>query len=679
MADGESAEDRAEAEDMTRRFRFAVAFTVPLVFLAMGAHIAPPAVMSAEVAGWAQFLLATPVVLWAGWPFFERGAKSLASRRFNMFTLIALGTGAAYLFSLVALLAPDALPHSMRHGGSLPIYFEAAASIITLVLLGQVLESRARSKTGKAIQDLMGLAPKTTHRLREGSEQEVDIAEVIVGDFLRVKPGERIPVDGVVVEGWSSVNESMLTGEPVPVEKNIGAGVSSGTLNGMGSFVMKAERVGAETMLSQIIRMVSQAQRSRAPIQRVADVVSGWFVPAVIVVAVVTFGFWVMFGPPPALVYAMVNAVAVLIIACPCALGLATPMSIMVGVGRGAAMGVLIKDAEALETLGKVNLLVVDKTGTLTEGRPVVVDIVCAEAISESDVLAAAAALEAQSEHPLAGAVVAAARERGLATLPVESFNAVPGRGVTGRVDGRQVIVGKRLLLDESRFIEAPSLSQRAASLESEGKTVIWVGLGGRAVGLLAFSDPVKSSTPDAIAAIHALGIKVLMLTGDNQQVASRIAKRLGIDDFVAEVSPQDKQRYVTERKAGGGVVAMAGDGINDAPALASADVGIAMGTGTEVAMESAGITLVRGDLRSIVDAITLSRATMKNIRQNLTFAFLYNILGIPIAAGVLYPFTGLLLSPIIASAAMALSSVSVITNALRLNRVRLSQLGSIK
>ncbi len=666
------AEEDGELRDMTQRFQVGAMLSIPVVILAMGAHLPILDRIPGSLSAWMQFALSTPVVLWAGWPFFQRGVRSVVTRHFNMFTLIALGTGAAYAFSVVALLWPDALPHSIRHGGMLPLYFEAAAAIITLVLLGQVLELRARAGTGEAIRALLGLAPKIAHRVRDGEEQDVALDAVETGDSLRVKPGEKIPVDGVVAEGRSTVDESMLTGEPVPVEKTARAKVVAGTLNGTGSFVMTAERVGDETMLAQIVAMVAQAQRSRAPIQRLADSVSAWFVPAVVAVALMTFGVWLAFGPQPALVYALVNAVAVLIIACPCALGLATPMSIMVAVGRGASLGVLVKDAEAMETLGKVNTLIVDKTGTLTEGRPKVTAIVVTERFTEEQVLAAAAAVEARSEHPLAGAVIEAARQRGIAIASVESFDAVTGAGVIGRVGGQEVFVGQKRLL-EARGIEiASDLTTKAEELQAAGQTVIWVAIHGTAAGALALADPIKSTTPEAISAIHALGIHILMLTGDNAETARRIGTELGIDEVVAEVTPQDKQRHVSEQKSRGAVVAMAGDGVNDAPALAAADVGIAMGTGTDIAMHSAGITLVRGDLRGIVHAIALSRATMRNIRQNLAFAFLYNTLGIPIAAGVLYPFFGLLLSPIIASAAMALSSVSVIGNALRLKRTRL-------
>jgi len=663
-------EENGELHDMTRRFWVAVGFSLPVVLLAMGAHLPGIQALSPTVSAGIQFLLSSPVVLWAGWPFFERGVRSLFSRHFNMFTLIALGTGAAYLFSLVALFLPGFLPHSFRHGGMVPVYFEASAAIITLVLLGQVLELRARAGTGEAIRALLALTPKTAHRVEGEGEFDVPLSVVVPGDILRVKPGEKIPVDGVLTGGRSAVDESMLTGEPMPVDKESGANVVGGTLNTSGSFLMRAERVGAETMLAQIVRMVAQAQRSRAPIQRLADVVSGWFVPAVVLAALITFVVWLIFGPEPAPLYALVNAVAVLIIACPCALGLATPMSVMVAVGRGASLGVLVRDAEALEVLGKVNTLVVDKTGTLTAGHPAVTAIVVAEALTEAAVLEAAATLEGQSEHPLAGAIVREAEKKGLHLGTVETFHAVAGEGVRGEVAGRVVVVGKKTLLEP--VSEAGELEREAERLQAAGQTVVWVGIGGQAAGILAVSDPVKDTTPEAIAAIHAMGIKVVMLTGDNPQTAARIGSPLGIDEMIAGVGPGEKQVQIAARKSRGAVVAMAGDGVNDAPALAAADVGIAMGTGADVAMHSAGVTLVKGDLRGIVHAIALSRATLRNIRQNLAFAFLYNLLGIPIAAGVLYPFFGLLLSPVIASAAMAMSSVSVVGNALRLKRVRL-------
>jgi len=665
----DSREENAELVDMNRRFWVGTALTIPVVILAMGAHLAPLDKIPSVLSAWMQFALSTPVVLWAGWPFFKRGVRSLVTRHLNMFTLIAMGTGAAYGFSLMALLVPDLLPHSFRHGGAVPVYFEAAAAIIVLVLLGQVLELRARAGTGEAIRALLGLTPKSAHRVREGAEEDVPIDSILAGDTLRVKPGEKIPVDGLLVEGRSSVDESMLTGEPMPVAKKPSDKVVAGTLNGTGSFVMRAEHVGSETMLSQIVEMVAQAQRSRAPIQRLADVVSAWFVPAVVVAAIITFIIWAVFGPEPAMIYGLVNAVAVLIIACPCALGLATPMSIMVAVGRGASMGVLVKDAEALETMGKVNVLVVDKTGTLTEGKPAVTRLIAASGQDENELLAIAATLENSSEHPLAAAVVRAAKEKNLVFREITDFESITGGGVRGRLLDKVVVVGKKSLLVEMGIKEDESLNKHSTLLQGEGKTVIWVGIGTQVVGIMALSDPIKASTPEAMAALHLLGVKVVMLTGDNHQTAALIGAKLGIEEIMAEVTPAMKQEKVAALKHSGAVVAMAGDGVNDAPALASADVGIAMGTGTDVAMHSAGITLVKGDLRGIVHAIELSRATMRNIRQNLAFAFLYNTLGVPIAAGILYPFFGILLSPIIASAAMALSSVSVVGNALRLKR----------
>ena len=663
-------EDNAELRDMLLRFKIGFLLGLPVLVLAMGAHFPPIDAIPAKVSAWIQFVLSTPVVLWCGWPFFERGARSLVTRNLNMFTLIALGTGAAYAFSVFALLFSGLLPQSLTHGGAVPVYFEAASFIIVLVLVGQVLELRARAGTGEAIRALLGLAPKLAHRVRDGREEDVTLDLVHAGDMLRVKPGEKIPVDGVVLEGGSAVDESMLTGEPIPVAKTKGTRVVGGTLNGNGSLLMRAEKVGSETMLAQIVQMVSQAQRSRAPIQRLADVVSAWFVPAVVLVAVVTFVVWFFAGPQPALSYALVNAVAVLIIACPCALGLATPMSIMVSVGRGAGMGVLFKDAEALEVLGKVTALVVDKTGTLTEGRPSVNKVVAIEPGGESEILSLAAALEQHSEHPLAGAVLRAAGERIPAN--VENFEAEPGGGVRGTVGGKFVLLGKRALLEEAGVQNLDRLDAAASELQQEGKTVIWLAVDQEAAGLLALSDPIKSSTPEAIRDLHRSGLKIIMLTGDNRETALQVGRKLGIDDVVAEINPADKQAKVLQLKSRGELVAMAGDGVNDAPALAAADVGIAMGTGTDVAMQSAGVTLVKGDLRGIVQAIALSRATMRNIRQNLLFAFLYNALGVPIAAGVLYPFFGALLSPIIASAAMALSSVSVISNALRLKKMPL-------
>ena len=663
-------EDNAELRDMLLRFKIGFWLGLPVMVLAMGAHFPPIDAIPTKVSAWIQFVLSTPVVLWCGWPFFERGARSLVTRNLNMFTLIALGTGAAYAFSVFALFFSGLLPPSLTHGDAVPVYFEAASFIVVLVLLGQVLELRARAGTGEAIRALLGLAPKLAHRVRDGREEDVTLDVVRAGELLRVKPGEKIPVDGVVLEGRSAVEESMLTGEPIPVEKTKGTRVVGGTLNGNGSLLMRAEKVGSETMLAQIVQMVSEAQRSRAPIQRLADVVSAWFVPTVVLVAVVTFVVWSFAGPEPALTYALVNAVAVLIIACPCALGLATPMSIMVSVGRGAGMGVLFKDAEALEVLGKVTALVVDKTGTLTEGRPSVTKVVAIEPGGESQILSLAAALEQYSEHPLAGAVLRAAG----AKIPanVESFEAAPGGGVRGVVGGKFVLLGKRALLEQAGVRNLDRLDAAASELQQEEKTVIWLTVDQEAAGLLALSDPIKPSAPEAIRDLHRSGLKFIMLTGDNRETALQVGRRLGIDDVVAEINPADKQAKVLELKSRGEVVAMAGDGVNDAPALAAADVGIAMGTGTDVAMQSAGVTLVKGDLRGIVQAIALSRATMRNIRQNLLFAFLYNALGVPIAAGVLYPFFGVLLSPIIASAAMALSSVSVISNALRLKKTPL-------
>jgi Cu+-exporting ATPase len=666
-------EENAELHDGTRRLVIGAVLAVPVFLLAMAEHVPGLKGMVPEgIALWVQAVLSTPVVLWAGWPFFERGWRSVVNRSPNMFTLIALGTGAAYFFSLTVLVFPHALPQAMRHEGMLPVYFEAAAVIVVLVLVGQVLELRARAGTGEAIRTLLGLAPKTAHRVKDGEESDVPLEEVRVGDLLRVKPGEKIPVDGGVVEGASSVDEAMLTGEPVPVIKSSGDAVIGGTLNGSGSFVFRAEKIGAETLLSQIVQMVSEAQRSRAPIQRVADAVAGWFVPAIVVIALLTFVVWLVWGPEPVFAHAFVNAIAVLIIACPCALGLATPMSIMVGVGRGAKSGVLIKDAEALEILGKVNTVVLDKTGTLTEGKPEVLEIVSAAGGSEADVLAAAAALEGRSEHPLAGAVVRAAKERKLEVGEPGDFHAVTGEGVRGTVGGKAVLVGKKSFLEDEEVKVAGDLTERAEKLQEEGNTLIWVAVEGKVAGLLALSDPIKSTAPEALKVLHEIGIRVVMLTGDNQKAAERVGKELGIDEVAAGVSPKEKQAKVSELKKNGDLVAMAGDGVNDAPALAAADIGIAMGTGADVAMQTAGVTLVKGDLRGIAQAIALSRATMRNIRQNLLFAFLYNSLGVPIAAGVLYPFFGILLSPIIASAAMSLSSVSVIGNALRLKTTRL-------
>ncbi len=663
-----------ELVDMTRRFWVSLALTLPVFALATAEMAAPElaATLSPTVRLWTELLLSAPVVLWGGWPFFVRGWQSIVTRSLNMFTLIALGTGAAFADSVFAVLFPDALPHGMRHGGVPPVYFEAAAVITTLVLLGQVLELRARSATSGAIRALLGLAPKTARRLRtDGSDEDVPPGHVQPGDRLRVRPGERVPVDGVVLEGGSAVDESMVTGEPIPVEKGPGARLTGGTVNGTGGFVMRAERVGADTLLAQIVRMVAEAQRSRAPIQRLADTVSAWFVPAVVVVAVVTALVWGLYGPEPRLPYALVNAVAVLIIACPCALGLATPMSIMVGTGRGALAGVLIKNAEALETLEKVDTLVVDKTGTLTEGKPRLVSVVAAEGASEPEVMAVAAGLERGSEHPLAAAILAGAVERGGQPSSASDFRSLTGRGVTGMVAGRRVALGNSRLLQELGVVPGP-LAARAETLRADGQTVMFLVVGDAVAGILGVADPIKPSTPEAIRLLQAEGLRVIMLTGDNRVTAQAVARTLALDDVIAEVLPEQKVEVVRRLQADARVVAMAGDGVNDAPALAQAAVGIAMGTGTDVAMESAGVTLVKGDLRGIVRARRLSRATMGNIRQNLVWAFIYNVLGVPVAAGLLYPVFGLLLSPMIASAAMSLSSVSVIANALRLRRSEL-------
>jgi Cu+-exporting ATPase len=652
-----------ELVDMTRRFWISLAFTAPVVLIAM-AEIIP--------GRWIQFLLATPVVLWGGWPLFQRGWASIVNRSLNMFTLIALGTGTAYLYSVIATLAPGIFPESFRdHHGGPAVYFEPAAAITTLVLLGQVLELRARARTGGAIRALLGLAPKTARILRNGFEEDMPLERVHPGDRLRVRPGEKVPVDGAVVEGSSWVDESMVTGEPVPVEKRPGSRVTGGTVNGAGGFVMQAERVGSDTLLARIVRMVSEAQRSRAPIQRLADRVSAFFVPAVVAIAAVTFVAWARLGPAPRLAFALVNAVAVLIIACPCALGLATPMSIMVGTGRGATAGVLIKNAEVLEILQKVDTLVVDKTGTLTEGKPRLTSLAAVSPWSEAELLRLVASLEQASEHPLAAAIVTAARDKGLEFAPVENFRSNTGKGVRGRVAGREVIAGTRQLLEESG-VDTGALLDRAETMRLDGQTAVLVAIDGQPAGAAGVADPIKASTPEAIRILHEEGIRIVMVTGDSRTTAEAVARKLGIDDFQAEVLPQQKTEIVKRLQAEGRVVAMAGDGINDAPALAQAHAGIAMGTGTDVAMESAGVTLVKGDLRGIARARKLSRGTMRNIRQNLAFAFLYNALGIPIAAGALYPVLGLLLNPMIASAAMTFSSVSVIGNALRLRRLEL-------
>ena len=664
-------EENVELKDMSRRFWVAVVLSIPVFALGMsdlipGQPLQQLAPMS--TLAWLQLILATPVVLWAGWPFFVRGWQSIVTRNLNMFTLIALGVGVGYVFSVIAVLVPEIFPVSFRdHHGNVPVYFEAAAVITTLVLLGQVLELRARSQTGTAIKALLGLSPKTAHRIRDdGQEEETPLEHVHVGNRLRVRPGEKIPVDGVVLEGASAVDESMITGEPIPIEKQPGDHIVGGTVNGTGSFVMRAERVGSETLLAQIVQMVAEAQRSRAPIQRLADVVASYFVPAVVLIAVLTFVVWSIWGPDPRMAYGLVNAVAVLIIACPCALGLATPMSIMVATGRAAHNGILFRNAEAIEVMRKVDTLVVDKTGTLTEGKPQLAEVLAPGGFDEELLLRFAASLERSSEHPLASAIVSGARERGVKLVDAVNFNSVTGKGVVGEVDGHRVAVGNRVLLDEFK-VEAGELTAQAESLRANGQTIMFVLIDGKPAGLLGVADPIKPTTPDAVKQLHAEGVRIVMLTGDSRTTAEAVARKLGIDEVVAEVLPDQKVEVVKKFQSAGRIVAMAGDGINDAPALAQAHVGIAMGTGTDVAMQSADVTLVKGDLRGIARSRSLSRATMTNIKQNLFFAFVYNTLGVPIAAGVLYPFFGILLSPMIAAAAMSFSSVSVIGNALRL------------
>jgi Cu+-exporting ATPase len=663
-----------ELADMTRRFWVGLVLALPPFVLEMGSHIVRGhGFIDQTLSNWIQLVFATPVVVWAGAPFFVRGWQSLVTRNLNMFTLIAMGTGVAYLYSLVGTIAPNIFPATFRgHDGAVAVYFEAAAVITVLVLLGQVLELRARDATSGAIKALLQLAPKTARRIDEnGADHEVEIDSLKVGDHLRVRPGEKVPVDGVILEGRSSLDESLVTGESMPVTKETGGRVIAGTLNQSGGFVMRADKVGRDTLLSQIVKMVADAQRSRAPIQRLADQVAGWFVPTVIAVALIAFAAWAWFGPEPRMAFGLVAAVSVLIIACPCALGLATPMSIMVGVGRGAKAGVLIKNAEALERMEKIDTLVVDKTGTLTEGKPKLVAIVAAGGFEEADLLQLAASVERASEHPLADAIVRAAKERGLDLGKVEAFDSATGKGASGKVDGKTILAGNALFL-ASQGVDTEPLHRQSEQLRGDGATVINIAIDGKLAGLFAIADPVKASTPDALKALAADGIKVIMLTGDNRTTANAVAKRLGISDVEAEVLPDQKSAVVTKLQKAGRIVAMAGDGVNDAPALAAAEVGIAMGTGTDVAMESAGITLLRGDLGGIVRARLLSQATMGNIRQNLFFAFIYNAAGIPIAAGILYPTFGILLSPIIAAAAMALSSVSVVGNALRLRMTRL-------
>jgi len=668
------ASPNPELADMTRRFWIAAVLSLPPVVLEMGGHlVGGHGWVDQTLSNWIQLVFATPVVIWTGWPFFVRGWQSLVTRNLNMFTLIAMGTGVAYIYSLIGTIAPGIFPANFRgHGGAVAVYFEAAAVITVLVLLGQVLELRARAATSGAIKALLALAPKTARRVGEdGADHEVEIDQLEVGDRLRVRPGEKVPVDGIILEGRSSLDESLVTGESMPVSKEAGGKVIAGTLNQSGGFVMRADKVGRDTLLSQIVQMVADAQRSRAPIQRLADQVASWFVPAVIVVAIAAFAAWAWFGPEPRLAFGMVAAVSVLIIACPCALGLATPMSIMVGVGRGAQAGVLIKNAEALERMEKIDTLVVDKTGTLTEGKPKVVAVVAVAGFQENEILRLAASVERASEHPLADAISRAAKERNLDLSKVEDFDSPTGKGATGKVEGKSITLGNSNFLT-SLGIETRSLNEEGERLRGDGASVINIAVEGKLAGLFAIADPVKASTPDALKALAAEGIKVIMLTGDNRTTANAIARQLGISDVEAEVLPDQKSAVVSKLQKAGRIVAMAGDGVNDAPALAAAEVGIAMGTGTDVAMESAGITLLKGDLTGIVRARRLSQATMSNIRQNLFFAFIYNAAGIPIAAGVLYPSFGILLSPIIAAAAMALSSVSVVGNALRLRVTRL-------
>ncbi|HEY7173233.1 MAG TPA: heavy metal translocating P-type ATPase [Vicinamibacterales bacterium] len=669
------ADANPELEDMTRRFRVSLILVAPILAM-MVADVIPGQPLAHQLGhrtmAWVQLALASPIVVWGGWPFFERGWRSIVTGYLNMFTLIALGVGASFVYSVAATLIPGAFPESFRVGGQVGVYFEAAAVIVVLVLLGQVLELRARSRTSLAIRNLLSLAPPTARRVEEsGSEEDVPLERVHVGDRLRVRPGERVPVDGVVLEGSSTVDESMITGEPIPIEKSVGAAVTGGTVNGTGTFVMRADRVGSETLLARIVRLVGEAQRSRAPIQRLADRVAGWFVPAVVLVAVATFAVWALVGPEPRLAHALVNAVAVLIIACPCALGLATPMSIMVGTGRGAEAGVLVRNAEALELLEQVTTIVVDKTGTLTEGKPRLSSVAPAAPFSEDDLLRLAASVESVSEHPLAGAIVEAARAKQVPLGSVTEFQSVTGKGISGVVAGRRVAIGTQPFLSD-RGVNVSSLEGQAGSLRRAGQTAVYVAVDERAAGVISVADPIKSAAKDAIRALHEDGVAIVMLTGDSRVTAEAVARELGIDRVEADVLPERKADVVRALRAAGERVAMAGDGINDAPALATADVGIAMGTGTDVAMESAGVTLLRGDLRGLVRARRLSRATLRNIRQNLFFAFVYNTIGVPVAAGVLFPLFGILLSPMIASAAMTFSSVSVITNALRLRRVTL-------
>lgn len=667
---GEEGEN-PELTNFRRRFWIGLVLSLPLLVLEMGAHLFDLHMIGKSLSNWIQFGFATPVVLWAGWPFFHRAWQSVKTMSLNMFTLVAMGTGVAWVYSVVATIAPGIFPEGFQSDGAVLVYFEAAAVIIVLVLLGQMLELKARERTGGAIKALLGLAPKTAKRIDGDTEEEIAIEDIQLGDLLRIRPGEKVPVDGVVVEGSSHVDESMVTGEPMPVEKTEGAKVIGGTVNGNGSLIIKAEKIGSDTMLAQIVQMVADAQRSQAPIQRVVDKVSAWFVPIVIVIAIIAFIAWTAFATTQGFSYGLIAAVSVLIIACPCALGLATPMSIMVGVGRGAKAGVLIKNASALEILEKVDTLVVDKTGTLTEGKPALTHVVPTNGFTDEEVLLSAASLEQGSEHPLAEAIVRGAEAKGLKLVKAEAFEAVTGKGVKGRVNGKDVALGNSKLMDDMG-VDSQIMKEDADRYRAEGGTAMFISIDGKLAGIIAVADPIKETTAQAIKELHEAGLKIVMLTGDNETTARSVAEKLGIDEVHADVLPQDKSRIVSELREAGAVIAMAGDGVNDAPALASAHVGIAMGTGTDVAMESAGVTLLRGDLNGIATAINLSRATMQNIRQNLFFAFIYNAAGVPIAAGVLYPFFGILLSPIIAAAAMSLSSVSVVANALRLNIKRI-------
>jgi P-type Cu+ transporter len=672
---GSEEEEQRETRSLSRKFWIALVLTIPVLLLAMG-HAIPgleiDSIVPKRIGKWIEFALTTPVVLWAGGFFFTRAWQSIVNRSLNMFTLIAVGVGAAYFYSVIAVIAPEIFPSSFRRHGEVDLYFEAAAVITTLILLGQLIEAKARSRTGHAIKALLGLAAKTAHRIHDGQEQEIAVDEIQKSDVLRVRPGERIPIDGVIVDGKSNIDESMITGEPMPVSKRAGEKVIGATVNQTGSFLMRAERIGSETVLAQIVQMVADAQRSRAHIQKLADTVSGYFVPAVIGVAIVTFVVWSVVGPAPAMAYALVNAVSVLIIACPCALGLATPMSIMVGVGRAAQAGILVKNAQAIEVTEKITHLVTDKTGTLTAGKPEVVSRIVANTVSERDLLQIAASVESLSEHPLARAIVEGAKKEKIELRNVTDFNSTTGGGVSGKLDGKTVLIGKEKFLADSNVRFPEELTKEARRLQEESQTTVWVAVNGEAVGVLGIADPIKATTREAVRELHETGLKIIMCTGDNLRTAESVARELGIDEFEAEVMPDEKIDIVRKLKSKGAIVAMAGDGINDAPALAAAAVGIAMGTGTDVAIESASITLVKGDLMGIVNAIHLSRAVMRNIRQNLFFAFIYNALGVPIAAGILYPFLGLLLNPMIAGAAMSFSSVSVILNALRLRSIKL-------